>query len=247
MNWLKNILGRLFAVYGFLLFTVTFLILFIPIWIANFIPDPQKTRYFLTLSRGWMAVYMPMIFCPVRRKGLEYFSPGQTYVVVSNHNSMVDIPVATPGVPGVNKTLSKKEMGDLPLFGVMYKVGGIMVDRKSEGSRRKCYEDMRKVLDMGIHMLLYPEGTRNRTNEPLKAFYDGAFALAIDAQKPIMPSLLFNTKKILPPGKLFFALPHAIEYHFLPPIPTVGMTKEDIPVLKEKVFKLMTDYYLAHQ
>src|SRR5688500_15217830 len=107
MNWLRNIAGRIFAVYGLLLFAATLLVVLISIWIISFFPDPHKTRWFLALGRVWMKVYMNLIFCPVFRKGLENFKMGQVYVVVCNHNSFMDVPVTTPGVPGVNKTLAK--------------------------------------------------------------------------------------------------------------------------------------------
>ncbi len=71
---------------------------------------------------------------------------------------------------------------------------------------------------MGLHMCIYPEGTRNRTNEPIKAFHDGAFSLAIDTKKPILPTILFNTKKVLPPDKIFYFWPSKMEIHFLSPI-----------------------------
>lgn len=246
MSWLKNILARLYAVYGLLLFLITLLIVFIPMWIISLLPDPRRTRWFFVLARGWMKVFMPLVFCPVRRKGLEYFEPGVNYIIVCNHNSMMDVPVTTPGVPGLNKTLAKKEMASLPLFGMMYKIGSVLVDRQSEASRRLSYEGMKEVLQMGMHMVLYPEGTRNKTDQPLKAFYDGAFSLAIDTQHPIMPAVLFHTRKILPPGRIFYALPHSIDFHFLPPISTKGLSKDDMPVLKEKVFQTMWHYIEAH-
>lgn len=243
---LRNIFGRIFALWTLLLFAGTMLIVFIPVWIFSFWPDPTKTKGFLAIGRAWMIVFMPLIGCPVRRKGTEYFAPDQTYVIVCNHNSLIDVPVTTAKTPGPNKTLAKSSLGKIPLFGVMYRIGGIMVDRSSEASRKHSVVQMKEALDLGLHMLLYPEGTRNRTPEPLKAFYDGAFALAIDTQKPIMPSLLFHTRKILPAEKKFFMWPHPIEYHFLPPIPTAGLTRDDLPTLKEKVFQLMTNYYVAH-
>ncbi|CAL1517383.1 lysophospholipid acyltransferase family protein [Chitinophaga sp. MM2321] len=242
---LKNIFGRIFALYALLLFAGTMLVIFIPIWIISYWPDPKKTKGFLAIGRIWMKVYMPLIGCPVIRKGLENFAPGQTYVVVCNHNSLIDVPVTTAGIPGPNKTLAKASMGKIPLFSVLYKIGGIMVDRSSEASRKQSVEDMKHALSLGMHMLLYPEGTRNRTNEPLKEFYDGAFALAIDTQLPIIPSLLFHTRKIIPAEKKLSAWPHHIEYHFLQPIPTTGMTREDVPALKEKIFRLMWDYFIA--
>jgi len=185
---------------------------------------------------------MPLAFCPVRRKGLEYFEPGVNYIVVCNHNSLMDVPVTTPGVPGLNKTLAKIEMSKTPLFGMMYKIGSVLVDRKSEESRHHSYEEMKEVLNMGMHMVLYPEGTRNKTDQPLKAFYDGAFSLAVDTQRPIMPAVLFHTRKILPPGRIFYALPHRIDFHFLPPVSTQGLSKDDMPALKEKIFRMMWDY-----
>lgn len=246
MNWFKNIAGRVYAVYGLLLFAATLLIVFIPIWIFSLMPDPRKTRYFLNLGRVWMRFYMPLIGCPVFRKGLHHFAKGRQYVVVCNHNSLIDVPVTTPGVPGVNKTLAKASMARIPLFGMMYKIGGIMVDRSSEASRRDSVTKMKAALDMGMHMVLFPEGTRNRTGQPLKEFYDGAFNLAVDTQTPIMPSLLFNTLKIQVPGKFLYAWPHRIDYHFLEPVETTGLTRDDVPALKEKVFRIMWDYYTAH-
>lgn len=246
MNWLRNIAGRVYTVYGLLIFVSTLLVMVIPIWITSLLPDPRKTRYFLTLARGWMKVFMPLIFCPVYRRGKEHFKKGQVYVVVCNHNSLMDVPVTTPGVPGVNKTLAKHEMGRIPLFGMMYKIGGIMVNRKDDISRKQSMEHMHHALEMGMHMILFPEGTRNRTDYPLKSFYDGAFLLAIEAQVPIIPSLLFHTRKILVPGKFFFALPHRIDYHFLPAVETKGLKREDVRMLKEKVFLIMWDYFQAH-
>jgi 1-acyl-sn-glycerol-3-phosphate acyltransferase len=246
MKLYRNIAGRVFAVYALLLFVITLLIVLIPIWIFSFLPDPAKTRNFLILGRVWMKVYMNLIFCPVYHKGKKYFEKGKVYVVVCNHNSFVDVLVATPGIPGTNKTLAKHEIGKVPIFGMMYKIGGIMVNRKDDLSRKQSFEHMRNALKKGMHMALFPEGTRNRTPFPLKRFYDGAFALAIETQTPIMPSVIFHTRKIQVPGKFLFAIPHRIEYHFLPPVETAGLKKEDLPVLKEKIFMMMWDYYLAN-
>lgn len=246
MKLFRNIAGRVFAVYGLLMFIITLLIVLIPIWIFSYQKDPAKTRNFLILGRVWMKVYMTLIGCPVFRKGKQYFEKGKVYVVVGNHNSFVDVLVATPGIPGTNKTLAKHEIAKVPIFGMFYKIGGIMVNRKDDASRKQSFELMRNALKMGMHMCLFPEGTRNRTPYPLKKFYDGAFNLAIETQTPIMPSLIFHTRKILVPGKFFFAVPHRIDYHFLPPVETTGLTKEDLPALKEKIFVMMWDYYLEN-
>jgi len=247
MKVVKNILGRIFLVYAMIIFIITMLIVFIPIWIISFMPEPGRARALHRVFRVWMGFYMPVCFCPVFRKGKKNFKKGERYVVVINHNSLADIPVSSPWIPGPNKTLAKIEMSRIPLFGVIYKCGSIIVDRKNESSRRESFTKMQDTLNMGIHLCLYPEGTRNKTSLPMQPFFDGAFVTAVKAQKPIMPGVIFNTGKILPHDKKLWALPMPIRIHFLEPIPTEGLTLEDVPALKERVHNIMSGYYVANQ
>lgn len=164
-------------------------------------------------------------------------------MVVLNHNSFLDIPVSSPWIPGPNKTLAKSEMAKVPLFGVIYKTGSILVDRKNEGSRRSSFSKMQRALELGIHLCLYPEGTRNKSKQPMQQFFDGAFTTAVKAQRPVMPGVLFNTGRILPADKKFWLRPLPVHIHFLEPIPTAGLTLSDVPKLKEKAYNLMESYY----
>ncbi len=247
MKFIKNILGYVFIVYALTIFVITMLVVFLPIWMISLLQDPLRSRALHVVFRGWMGVYMPLVFCPVFRKGKKNFKKGENYVVVINHNSLADIPVSSPWIPGPNKTLAKVEMSRIPLFGIIYKCGSVIVDRKNENSRRESFTKMQDTLNMGIHLCLYPEGTRNKTNLPMQAFFDGAFVTAIKAQKPIMPGIIFNTRKILPQDKKIWAWPMPIRIHFLEPIPTKGLTTEDVPALKEKVHNIMSGYYVANK
>ena len=190
-----------------------------------------------------MNVWLTLVGCPIRIKGREHFEKGNNYIVVFNHNSLLDIPLSCPYVPGANKTIAKKSFAGIPLFGWYYRKGSVLVDRKSETSRRQSFEEMKEVLHKGMHMCIYPEGTRNRTTEPLKKFYDGAFKLAVETKTAVIPTLIFNTKKALPANKPFYFLPHQLEMHFLEPVPTDNHTAEQ---LKEKVFAIMKEYYVRH-
>ena len=136
----------------------------------------------------------------------------------------MDVPLTTPFIPGANKTIAKIEMAKIPLFGMIYRRGAVLVDRKSEESRKNSFVQMRDVLNMGLHMCIYPEGTRNKTSDPLQRFHNGAFKLAIDADKPILPVVIFNTAKVLPVGKGFYFWPVRIKMHFLPPVPPDSLT-----------------------
>ena len=70
------------------------------------------------------------------------------------------------------------------------------------------------------------------------------FVWLLIQKKPVVPVLVFNTKKVLPVHKTFYLLPHKLEMHFLPPVESAGISAKD---LKEKAFKMMWDYYEAHQ
>jgi 1-acyl-sn-glycerol-3-phosphate acyltransferase len=240
MSVFKNIFCRIWALWGLIIFSVTVVIVVIPICITFLVKEPAGTEIFRRISKIWMQIFLALIACPLRIKGDQSFEKGKTYIVVSNHNSLMDVPVTTPFVPGANKTIAKKSFTKAPLFGWIYRRGAVLVDRDSDESRRKSYDDMKNTLASGLHMVIYPEGTRNRTGDPLKKFYDGAFKLAVESGNSIIPTLIFNTRKVLPPNKTFYLDPHHLEMHFLPAVSSQNITAKE---LKEKVFKVMWDYY----
>lgn len=241
---MKNIFGRIWAVWGLIWFVVTMLLFMIPFTIIFYQPEPKRTRGFIFVARIWMAIYMPLVGCPVSIKGKENFIPGENYIVICNHNAFIDVPVSSPGIPGGNKTIAKAELAKTPIFGMLYKMGSVLVDRNSESSRRESFSSMKAVLAMGLHMCIYPEGTRNRTDQPLKPFHDGAFRLAMATGKPLMPALIFNSRKVMPEKPKFYLWPNRMKMHFLP---AVKITKEDtVESLKQHLFTIMSTYYAAN-
>ncbi len=214
-------------------------------WIIGIVDEPKRTRIFRIISKVWMKIFFFMTGCSLKIVGLENFKRGENYIVTCNHNSLMDVPLTTPFIPGPNKTIAKAELAKTPLFGLVYKRGSILVDRNDKNSRQKSFNKMKEVLNMGMHMCIYPEGTRNKTNLPLKEFYDGAFKLAVDTGISLLPALMFNTKKVLPSDKIFFFWPSGMELHFLPAVTVTQL--DSFEVLKEKIFKIMTDYYVKHR
>ena len=242
MSIIKNILGRLFALWALLIFSFTLVIISIPVWLIGFQKEPQRTISIFKIFIVWMKAFF--VLTGVRRifKGKEHFKKGENYIVICNHRSFMDVPLSSPGIPGANKTIAKAGMARIPLFGLIYKSGSVLVDRKSEQSRKASYTKMKEVLQMGLHMCLYPEGTRNKTEEPLQRFHDGAFRLAVETQKEIIPAVIFYTNIVLPRNKTFYFWPHKVEMHFLPPIKVQGRVVEDI---KNEAFEKMKQYYLS--
>ncbi|HYC40647.1 MAG TPA: lysophospholipid acyltransferase family protein [Chitinophagaceae bacterium] len=243
MNFLKDIFARFFAIWALLLFVITLLIVFIPIAIAWLWKDPARSRIFHRISQVWMAFYLPLAGVWVRRKGKQYFEKGRTYIVICNHNSLLDVPLTTPGIPSANKTIAKIEMAGIPVFGLIYKTGSVLVNRSNEESRRASFNEMKAVLQMGLHMCIYPEGTRNRTGAPLRPFHSGAFRLAADTGYEILPAVLFHTAKVLRNDRKFYFWPGVVEMHFLPSIPTAGQSPDQ---LRDRAFSLMKEYYEQH-
>ncbi|HET7897341.1 MAG TPA: 1-acyl-sn-glycerol-3-phosphate acyltransferase [Flavisolibacter sp.] len=244
MNFLKNILGRIFALWAIVVFIVTLLLFVIPIGLSVLWPEPKRSSVAYFFYSGWMNFFLPLALVRRRFKGRENFRKGQNYVVICNHNSLLDPPISSPAIPGPNKTIAKVEMAKIPIFGIVYRRGAVLVDRKSEESRRASYSKMKEVLEQGLHMCIYPEGTRNKSKEPLQRFHDGAFRLAVDAKKPIIPALIFNTADVMPRKPFFFWPVKRVEMHFLPAIDVVGKTVQQV---KEEAFTTMRQYYLSHQ
>lgn len=187
-----------------------------------------------------MDIWLVLVACPLKVTGKEHFKKGEAYVVACNHNSLMDVPLTSPYIPGANKTIAKISFAKIPLFGFYYRKGSVLVDRKSDASRKESYVKMKEVLSNGIHMCIYPEGTRNKTNQLLAKFHGGAFRLAIDTRHAIMPGIILYTKKVMPVNKTFYLFPHPLELHFLPPItPEMG---ESADSLKDRTQQAMWQY-----
>ncbi len=166
--------------------------------------------------------------------GKENIDPQKTYVFVANHLAQVDIITSASAMPQPIRFLAKSEIKNIPVFGYMTKMLAIMVDRKSRASREKSVQYMVDELKRGNSLFLYVEGTRNRTEQPLKEFKDGAFRVAIMAQVPIAVQTLIGTKKVNSPEGLQL-YPGKVEVYFGVPIQTTGLTVDDVPMLKERV------------
>jgi 1-acyl-sn-glycerol-3-phosphate acyltransferase len=209
-------------------------------WLIGLSKEPSRSYRMHGIFRVWMQIFFFLIGVRLKVRGRENFKSGENYVVIYNHNSLMDVPVSVPFTPGANKTIAKIEMARIPVFGLIYRRGSVLVDRKDEESRKRSYVEMKDVLDKGLHMCIYPEGTRNKTNQPLQRFHNGAFRLSVDSGKAILPALIFNTANVLP-RKFFFFWPATIELHYLEPIYPTGFSSAE--ELKEHAFTLMKEYY----
>lgn len=141
--------------------------------------------------------------------------------------------------------MAKKELLKIPLFGWIARGATVIVDRSSSESKRKSLDKLKDTLLHGISILLFAEGTQNRTREVLQPFKDGAFRLAIDTQEPILPMVVIGAGKLMPPGTVRLR-PGVIKIYVGQEIPIEGYSNADLPALKQKTFDVMKQMILKN-
>jgi 1-acyl-sn-glycerol-3-phosphate acyltransferase len=117
----------------------------------------------------------------------------KNYIFVANHCSYMDIPAIVRCMHQPIRVLGKSEMVKFPVFGWIYRTAVIQVERSSVEKRARSVRALKAALKRHISIFIFPEGTFNQTNEPLKNFYDGAFRIALETQTPIKPLLFVDT------------------------------------------------------
>jgi 1-acyl-sn-glycerol-3-phosphate acyltransferase len=160
------------------------------------------------------------------------------YVVVSNHESFVDI-LLISHLPTEMKWMSKIEILRIPLVGWMMRLArDIPLERGDAASTAKALAASSERLDSKVSVMIFPEGTRSKTGE-LREFKSGAFRLAIEHQVPILPLAVYGTRDAL--RKHDWRLGYAeAEVRVLDPVPTEGLTMDDMPALKAQVRDLIS-------
>lgn len=175
--------------------------------------------------------------------GIDPAALGHPYVIVSNHQSLADIPVISK-LPWEMKWVGKKELFDIPVMGWLMKLAAdIPVDRKDPASRATVLLRAQRVLDQGCSVMFFPEGTRSKDGR-VKRFHDGAFRLAIEAGVPVLPLAVDGTMDAIPKHGWQFGRAD-IRLDVLPPVPTDGLTEADLPELRDRVRQMIVEHMAA--
>ncbi len=165
--------------------------------------------------------------------------PRRPYVAVSNHESFVDI-LLISHLPFEMKWMSKSEFFSIPFVGwAMRLAGDIRLERGDKRSGVRALIECRDRLDKKVSVMIFPEGTRSKSGE-LQDFKDGAFRLAIDAGVPILPLAVIGTRDALIKHDWRFGHSRA-EVKMLDPIPTDGLTRDDVADLRDRTRRVIAD------
>lgn len=152
---------------------------------------------FFKLARFWAYIILfGMGFIPIIKKGVQY-KKGESYMIVANHTSMIDIMLMLFIAKDPVVFVGKKELSKIPLFGFIYKRTCILVDRNNSKSRRAVFNSAQQKINLGYSICIFPEGgVPSDESIVLDDFKDGAFRLAIEHKIPIAPVTFHDNKKL---------------------------------------------------
>jgi 1-acyl-sn-glycerol-3-phosphate acyltransferase len=228
-----------YKIWVFLVFTI-FMIILLPGIVLPFLLGQRFGSVGYGFLWLWSWIFSKLTLIRYRFYGKENFGKGKAYIYVSNHTSFLDIPGLTMLLPGQFRPLAKKELLKIPIFGWIAKSAAIIVDRSSPESRKKSIDRLKAFLKAGISILIFAEGTQNRSKNVLQPFKDGAFRIAVDTQQPILPIVVLGAGPLMPPGTIDLK-PGLIRIYVGKEIPTNGLGAQQVRELKEQTFEVMTE------
>lgn len=233
---MKRLLYVLYQPYKWLVFFPLFalftcILVLIGVFVILLIDDYAANR---TTGVWWARLTSYITPVIVERTGGEHVRKKQSYIVVSNHQSIYDILVLYGWIGVDLKWVIKKEVRRIPVIGFAAEKGGnIFIDRSNPRAAYESLQQARKKIMNGTSIIILPEGTRSRTGD-LGEFKRGAFWLARELKLPILPVTIKNTRNILPPNTLrLFPGRAVMKIH--PPIDTASYDESSFDALIARV------------
>jgi 1-acyl-sn-glycerol-3-phosphate acyltransferase len=229
MDVIKSIMVWIIGLcYMAVLFPLTFVI-----WLLVLPIDRERA------VTHWLLVYQGLILVrllPIWKTdivGREKAVRGTTYVIISNHQSILDI-LFINSLRYKFKWISKNENTKVPVLGWYLRMADyITVNRGNEESKAEMLDISYSCLKRGISIMIFPEGTRSPDKE-IGFFKRGAFQLALKADVPILPVIIDGTGGILPKHGLIFGSGYNIRIRVLDPVPPASFNTADPDELAKK-------------
>ena len=240
MKILFRSLQFIYWLYALLTFIILMIIVFVLVFFYLFFGKIKAGNLVYKTCRIWGKIWYFLI--GIKHKEI-YETPhdkDKQYIFVANHSSYMDIPCIVMCIHQPLRVLGKYEMVRYPIFGFIYRVAVILVDRSDAAHRAQSVRALKAAIKRGISIFIFPEGTFNETDQPLKYFYDGAFRTAVETQTPIKPILFIDNDVRMNHKSIFSLTPGVCRCVYLDEIKVENYTtKAGIQLLKQKVFDIM--------
>ena len=170
-------------------FTAIFTVITMPWKNSEFVHKEQQL---------WSRLYYWLFFMNAEVEGAENLQKGQSYVFVSNHESLFDVWLIYGWLPVVFKWLMKAELRKVPFIGFGCAAAGhIFIERTHLKQAKQSIEKAKQTLTNGVSVVIFPEGTRSADGK-VQEFKLGAFQIAFDLDLPVVPVTIIGPHKILP-------------------------------------------------
>jgi 1-acyl-sn-glycerol-3-phosphate acyltransferase len=188
--------------------TLLFFLVLVPIMIAGMtlalllnLIDPSGDS-FHKMAAWWGRLSAKLLGIDIDITGADHYRSDSTYLVVSNHSGMADIPLILGSINLNIRFVAKEELGRIPVFGWALKTGGyVMIKRGQNREALKSLLDAAETLKKGRSVHIFPEGTRS-ANGKLQPFKRGAFIIAKKTDKPVLPVTIIGSHLITPKKSL---------------------------------------------
>ncbi|MBP5608507.1 MAG: 1-acyl-sn-glycerol-3-phosphate acyltransferase [Lachnospiraceae bacterium] len=187
-----------------------------------------------------------LFLCGVKAevKGEENVPKDEAVLYILNHNSFFDIIFTYPRVPRPTGYIAKKEMlRFLTLTWWMKLLHCEFLDRKDLRAGMKTINSAAESIKNGYSMAIFPEGTRNKSDEAMLPFHAGSFKIAEKSDCKIVPVVLYNTAAIFE-DHLPFIKKANIKVEYLPPIDVAPLSRDERKELPDKIRDMMLTTYL---
>ena len=173
-------------------------ILFIPwTWITGNVMPLYNATQFMVRAGYWLAGIR------VETEGVERVPAQTACIFMANHVSNLDPPALIPRIPGRTSAFMKRSLMKIPILGTGFRQGEfIAVDRAGSAvSAQESVAEARRLLDKGIHITTFVEGTRSKDGR-LLSFKKGPFYLAMETGAPCIPVSIYGTETMMAKGSL---------------------------------------------
>lgn len=220
------------------LFTILYFFVIVLTYLLTALFDRERVAIHYA-SKVWsLGVYRLNPWWRIRVTGQENITQGEKYVVVVNHQSMMDIPIMYV-LPFNFKWVSKQEAYKIPIFGQVIRMhGDIVVKRGSASSAKKMMTQCATRLSNGTSVIIFPEGTRSHNGE-IGEFKDGAFRLAKSSGVAILPCVITGTGSVANGWRL--QMPFTFKVQILPPLSAAQVAGSEPKAVANKVREMMVE------
>ena len=241
---MKKVFQFLFSIYAMIVFIAVMLCVFPFVILATLFGKFTGGNIANKLCSAWGIICTSLWLMPNTTINRKSNKNDKAVIYVLNHNSYMDIPLMMKIFYNINiRVLAKYELSKVPIFGFIYRNAAIMVDRSSPEARIKSINNLKEMLAKNISIAIFPEGTFNISNAPLKEFYDGAFKIAVETQTPIQPILFINALDRMHYSSVFSFTPGRTKSIFLEEY----APGDDVQMLKQKVYDVMESGLVANK